>query len=474
MSAQAKAGERKTTGAYYTPSGLVELCLDEALDPLLDEAVAANATAEEQERALLAVSVCEPACGGGAFVTAAARRIAARLIAVRHPDGDATPTQRVRAVRDVIAETIHGVDLNPLAVELTKVALRLECLHPAMASPFLDHHLKCGNGIVGTTPKLFDANIPDIAFKALTGDDAKAATQLRKLNKRERQADLGGGLLGRFGNATRPVGKAGAENYFAPNGTQLVDPENLAACVARELAAVTEDSMAALMARTAEDWSRVTRVRDLIPQRAEYSTLDACGEQAATGEALAKLTEIDDEIARLGKLIDGNPLRHFDSMMYVDDDRADSAQTDLAQVLAHLAHVPGGVTFAGMHWALIPPWQARPGDDTPALTLAEARAVADRWCLFEQHPGLAARKFAADAWCAAFMQRHPPADGEAAITHHTLCQIVEYPDDVPGPVRATVEALARQHRFFHWDLEFPAIFHVVAPWACAQDAAEVA
>src|SRR5690606_41909834 len=63
--------ERKTSGSYYTPSSLVELVLDEALDPVLDRAE----SADDPVAALLDVTVCDPACGSGHFLIATARRI---------------------------------------------------------------------------------------------------------------------------------------------------------------------------------------------------------------------------------------------------------------------------------------------------------------------------------------------------------------------------------------------------------------
>lgn len=70
--------ERKESGSYYTPSSLVECLLDSALDPLLD-AACSRGSAEEKVAALLDLTVCDPACGSGHFLVAAARRIAKRV-----------------------------------------------------------------------------------------------------------------------------------------------------------------------------------------------------------------------------------------------------------------------------------------------------------------------------------------------------------------------------------------------------------
>ncbi|WP_436778205.1 Eco57I restriction-modification methylase domain-containing protein [Yinghuangia sp. YIM S09857] len=177
--------ERKTTGSYYTPSSLIDCLLDSALDPVIDDAVKSGTTREEQEAALLALTVCDPACGSGHFLVAAARRIAKRLAMVRTDDPEPSPDDIRHALRDVIARCIYGVDLNPMAVELAKVSLWIEALEPGKPLSFLDGHLKHGNGLLGTTPKLLAAGLPDDAFKPIEGDEKAWATALKKRNAAE-------------------------------------------------------------------------------------------------------------------------------------------------------------------------------------------------------------------------------------------------------------------------------------------------
>lgn len=179
-----KAGNaRKTTGSYYTPTELVEVVLDQSLDPLLDEA----ATAADPVFAILAITVCDPACGSGHFLVAAARRIARRLAIVRSGDPEPTVENLRDAMREVVAHCIYGVDLNDLAAELAKISLWLEALTPGRPLAFLDAHIKVGNGLIGATPALLANNIPDVAFNAIKGDDKSFASTVKKHNKRERE-----------------------------------------------------------------------------------------------------------------------------------------------------------------------------------------------------------------------------------------------------------------------------------------------
>src|SRR5690606_15772521 len=179
---------RKTSGSYYTPSSLIDVLLDSALEPVIDDAVKSGNAPEEQEKALLALPVCDPACGSGHYLVAAARRIATRLAFVRTGDPEPSIESVRHALRDVVSRCSYGVDIKPMAVELAKVSLWLEALEPGKALTFLDAHIKVGNALLGTTPKLLNAGLPDDAFKPIEGDDKKWVAALRKRNKAEREA----------------------------------------------------------------------------------------------------------------------------------------------------------------------------------------------------------------------------------------------------------------------------------------------
>ncbi len=178
----AAGSERKTTGSYFTPTSLIECLLDSALDPVLDEA----AKAADPEKALLALKVCDPACGSGHFLIAAAHRLARRLASVRTGEDEPDPTATRTALRDVIGHCLYGVDLNPMAAELCRVALWIESLEPGKPLSFLDHHVQVGNSLLGTTPALLAGGIPDEAFTPIEGDDRAACSAWKKRNKAER------------------------------------------------------------------------------------------------------------------------------------------------------------------------------------------------------------------------------------------------------------------------------------------------
>lgn len=181
--------ERKTSGSYYTPDPLVQNLLDSALEPVIQAAIK-NKNATEAQRALLSLTVCDPAVGSGHFLVGAARRLAqhlARLRAAAEGEGEPSPTLYQHALRDVIGACLYGVDMNPMAAELCRVALWLEALDPGKPLSFLDHHIRVGNSLLGTTPHLIAQGLPDETFIAMEGDDKKVCQQLKKRNKAERE-----------------------------------------------------------------------------------------------------------------------------------------------------------------------------------------------------------------------------------------------------------------------------------------------
>ncbi|MDZ7721633.1 MAG: N-6 DNA methylase [candidate division KSB1 bacterium] len=179
----AGGNERKSTGSYYTPSSLIQVLLDSALDPVLNEAVAKK----NPKQAILDLKICDPACGSGHFLIAAAHRMAQRLATVETGDEAPAPDAVRHALRQIVGHCLYGVDINEMAVELCKVGLWMEALEPGKPLSFLDHHILCGNSLLGTTSALLKKGIPDEAFKPIEGDDRKLCSQYKKQNKRERQ-----------------------------------------------------------------------------------------------------------------------------------------------------------------------------------------------------------------------------------------------------------------------------------------------
>lgn len=198
--AEARGNARKVSGSYYTPDSLVQCLLDSALDPVLE-----RAEAEGGAEAILELNVIDPACGSGHFLLGAARRMATRVAQLRNPDA---PDYNA-AMRDVVRNCIHGVDRNPMAIELAKVALWIESVEPGKPLGFLDANIQCGDSLLGVFDlKALDEGIPDDAYKPLTGDDKDTAKYFTKRNKDEKKGQGTLDFIG--GGGTLPPAKLAA------------------------------------------------------------------------------------------------------------------------------------------------------------------------------------------------------------------------------------------------------------------------
>ena len=179
------------TQSHYTPDDLVQPLIKHSLDYLIADAL----KQPDPKKSLLDLRVADISCGSGHILLAAARRIATELAIARTGEEQPSPSAFRSAIRDVICNCIYGVDLNPLAVELCKVALWLEAHSPGEPLNFLDHHIKCGNAIVGFARREeAERGVPDEAFATMSGDDKEIAALLRKRNKQERKDHEAGQL----------------------------------------------------------------------------------------------------------------------------------------------------------------------------------------------------------------------------------------------------------------------------------------
>ena len=135
------------------PQAFVDCLLDSALEPVLDAAVQRGEQAAKRRkknggrsaevaRALLAVTVCDPACGSGGLLVAAARRIARRVAEAR--EGNPSPDALRQAMREVVGSCVYGVDVSGEAVERARDRLRQAADVPGMTPPFLDGRVRPG------------------------------------------------------------------------------------------------------------------------------------------------------------------------------------------------------------------------------------------------------------------------------------------------------------------------------------------
>ena len=189
--------ERKQTGSYYTPESLVRFLNEKTIiqplhqtfeqqyrqrfNQLLEQArkghdvgtrrgAAQSASALVErfvDEVMLNFKVCDPAMGSGHFLVDAANQMAGLVVAlleeVPHVEGmRVSVTSRPNDWRRRITRhCIYGVDLNPLAVNLAKLSLWLNCFAIEHKLTFLDHHVRCGNSLIGIRSLYQLASIPE-------------------------------------------------------------------------------------------------------------------------------------------------------------------------------------------------------------------------------------------------------------------------------------------------------------------------
>ncbi len=175
--------DRQSTSSYYTRPDLVQSLIRTTLEPVIKERIAQYKTAEEQVKSLLSMKVCDAASGSGHIVLAMARTIAWYVCTLRTGEDNPVSLEYRQALREVIQKCVYAVDYNPDAVELCKVVLWIEGYCAGKPLSFLDHHVRCGNSVVGVAnlDSLLDG-VPKEAFKA-KDDNKEVLKKVRELNK---------------------------------------------------------------------------------------------------------------------------------------------------------------------------------------------------------------------------------------------------------------------------------------------------
>jgi hypothetical protein len=143
--------ERRRSGSHYTPRSLTEPIVRTTLTPVLAR-VSDRPTPEQ----ILALKVCDPAMGSGAFLVEACRFLADALVEAWRREGTTPPVapgdSAVWLARRMVAERcLYGVDKNRFAVDLAKLSLWLFTLARDHPFTFLDHALWHGDSLVGLT-----------------------------------------------------------------------------------------------------------------------------------------------------------------------------------------------------------------------------------------------------------------------------------------------------------------------------------
>ncbi|MDX2375194.1 SAM-dependent DNA methyltransferase [Microbacterium sp. LRZ72] len=151
--------QRANTGTHYTPRALAEEVVLHALEPLvyspgpLDTETRSNWKLKSSAE-ILDLKIADIAAGSGAFLVAAARYLADRLIEARANEGldvDGESDPKRWAVREIVARCLYGADINGMAVEMCKLSLWLISMDQGKPFSFVDDRVFHGNSLLGVT-----------------------------------------------------------------------------------------------------------------------------------------------------------------------------------------------------------------------------------------------------------------------------------------------------------------------------------
>jgi hypothetical protein len=162
----AKLSKRKRDGVYYTPEEVVNYLVEQTLGPWFADAKSACGYPRAEEGAptgtaaaayvdrLRAVRIADPACGSGAFLISAFRRLLAeRIAAARDVDrargGTPGAIDETPLIAEILRDNVYGVDINPASVEIAKLALWLHSARAAAPLSSLERTIRIGNSLVG-------------------------------------------------------------------------------------------------------------------------------------------------------------------------------------------------------------------------------------------------------------------------------------------------------------------------------------
>ena len=231
-------GERKATGSYYTPDYIVQYIVEQTVGPVLAERTARFRQPDGRitdeaglAQAILEINCLDPAMGSGHFLVAAAEYIARYVVGLglapapertgesnspseieRPPQGPTvsafgrfsasggdfqSPISSAEPElaywrRRVAQACIYGVDRNPLAVELAKLSLWLATVSKDKPLSFLDHHLRCGNSLIGARV----ADLPlGLAPVEQVAKERKAAYKAQEAARKKEEAARAAGQI---------------------------------------------------------------------------------------------------------------------------------------------------------------------------------------------------------------------------------------------------------------------------------------
>lgn len=265
--------DRERSASFYTPQVLTEFTVGQAIEVLQEEG--RIETAED----VLSLTICEPAMGSGAFAVEAVRQLAELYLKLREDELDTQvePEQRTVELQKVKAHIalhqVYGVDLNPTAVELAEISLWLDTMTSQLKAPWFGLHLRRGNSLIGALRSTYSTA------------QLKKREWLHAVPRREPVANLAAAI---DAGETRDANAAGRIHQFLlPSNTWG------AAAEAKDLKTLAADEIKAMKA-----WKKSVTGKVPTKEQAKKLTNLAARVESLWAITLSKMRIAEDQIRR--------------------------------------------------------------------------------------------------------------------------------------------------------------------------------
>lgn len=414
--------DRERSASFYTPQVLTEFTVSQAIEVLQEEG--RIKTAED----ILSLTICEPAMGSGAFAVEAVRQLAALYLELAEKENDrqVDPEQRTLELQKVKAyialHQVYGVDLNPTAVELAEISLWLDTMTGQFTAPWFGLHLRRGNSLIGAQRATYDVK------------QLKKKAWLKAVPRRESVANLAASIDAGHRDP-KPAGRI--HHFLLPSSTWG------AAADAKDLKTLAKDEQKAL-----KTWrSKVT----VTPNKEQTKKLHNLSARVETlfAFALTRMRIAEQQIRR-------------DVDLWGRDNEFTSKNVTRAQIEQDLLHNQNGayrrLRLAMDLWNAMTFWPltAVPTTDDseqpqlPSLdeyldTLADVLGI-ETAAKNENQIMLGS----ASTW----EELNEWEDSDLGLAGaRSIEQVLQR-----HPWVATAQQVAAEQGFFHWDLDFSAVF----------------
>lgn len=408
--------DRERSASFYTPQVLTEFTVGQAIEVLQEEGRI------ESAEDVLTLTICEPAMGSGAFAVEAVRQLAEMYLKLREDELDeqVAPEERTAELQMIKAHIalhqVYGVDLNPTAVELAEISLWLDTMTSQLKAPWFGLHLRRGNSLIGALRATYSPT------------QLKKREWLSSVPRREPVQHLAEAI---DAGETKDIHTAGRIHQFLlPSSTWG------AAADAKDLKALAKDEIAAMKA-----WRKAVTGKSPTTEQAKQLKNLAARVESLWAITLSKMRIAENQIRRDIDLWGRVPQRN-------------SKDVRREQIEKELLHNEQGaylrLRLAMDAWNALTFWPLTATDELPDLDewIATLTDLLGREVITRDAAQTQLGR--ADSWDELVQLERTEIELSGARHIDTVLE--------KHPWLNTVRTVAAEQGFFHWDLDFAAVF----------------